>query len=68
LGTIQDYRKKGVARQLVVSAIQLEKNNDYDTLIVQTLIEEKYDEFYKKLGFRTIYEKELFTLDLNPVR
>jgi GNAT superfamily N-acetyltransferase len=68
LGTIQDYRKKGVARQLVGSAIQLAKNNDYDTLIVQTLIEEKYDEFYKKLGFRTIYEKELFTLDLNPVR
>ena len=68
LGTIRDYRKKGVARQLIGSAIQLVKNNDYDTLIVQTLIEEKYDEFYKKLGFRTIYEKELFTLDLNQVR
>ena len=68
LGTVQDYRKKGVARQLIGSAIQKAKNNDYDTLIVQTLIEEKYDEFYKKLDFRTIYEKELFTLDLNPVR
>jgi GNAT superfamily N-acetyltransferase len=67
LGTIQDYRKKGVARQLIGSAIQKAKKNDYDTLIVQTLIEEKYDEFYKKLGFRTIYEKELFTLDLNQV-
>jgi N-acetylglutamate synthase-like GNAT family acetyltransferase len=67
LGTIQNYRKKGVARQLIGSAIQSAKNNDYDTLIVQTLIEEKYDEFYKKLGFKTIYEKELLTLDLDQV-
>ena len=28
-------------------------------------IEEKYDEFYKELGFRTIYEKELLILDVN---
>jgi GNAT superfamily N-acetyltransferase len=65
LGTVQDFRKKGVARQLIGNAIKIAKDNDYSTLIMQTLTEEKYDEFYKKLGFRTIYEKKLFTFNLN---
>jgi GNAT superfamily N-acetyltransferase len=65
LGTIQHFRKKGVARQLIGNAIKIAKDNDYNTLVVQTLTEEKYDEFYKKLGFRTIYEKKLYTFNLN---
>jgi len=64
LGTVRDFRKKGVARQLIGNAIKIAKDNDYNTLVVQTLTEEKYDEFYKKLGFRTIYKKELFTFNL----
>jgi len=65
LGTVRDFRKKGVARQLIGNAIKIAKDNDYNTLVVQTLTEEKYDEFYKKLGFRTIYEKKLYTFNLN---
>jgi GNAT superfamily N-acetyltransferase len=64
LGTIQHFRKKGVARQLIGNAIKIAKDNDYNTLVVQTLTEEKYDEFYKKLGFRTIYEKMLYSLEM----
>ena len=65
LGTVRDFRNKGVARQLIGNAIKIAKDNDYNTLVVQTLTEEKYDEFYKKLGFRTIYEKKLYTFNLN---
>jgi len=65
LGTIQHFRRKGVARQLIENAIKIAKDNDYNTLVMQTLTEEKYDEFYKKLGFRTIYEKKLYTFNLN---
>jgi len=65
LGTVLDFRNKGVARQLIGSAIKIAKDNDYNTLVMQTLTEEKYDEFYKKLGFRTIYKKKLFTFNLN---
>ena len=65
LGTIQHFRRKGVARQLIGNAIKIAKDNDYNTLVMQTLTEEKYDEFYKKLGFRTIYEKKLYTFNLN---
>jgi GNAT superfamily N-acetyltransferase len=68
LGTIQGFRKRGIASQLIANAIKKAKDKDYSTLVMQTLTEEKYDEFYKKLGFRTIYEKELFTLDLNQVK
>ncbi len=65
LGTIQHFRKKGIASQLIGNAIKIAKDNDYNTLVMQTLTEEKYDEFYKKLGFRTIYEKKLYTFNLN---
>ena len=65
LGTIQHFRRKGVARQLIENAIKIAKDNDYNTLVMQTLTEEKYDEFYRKLGFRTIYEKKLYTFNLN---
>ena len=64
LGTARDFRNKGVARQLIGNAIKIAKDNDYNTLVMQTLTEDKYDEFYKKLGFRTIYKKELFTFNL----
>jgi predicted GNAT family acetyltransferase len=64
LGTIQYFRKKGVARQLIGNAIKIAKDNDYNTLVMQTLTEEKYDEFYKKLGFRTIYEKMLYSFEM----
>ncbi|HEY9492346.1 MAG TPA: GNAT family N-acetyltransferase [Nitrososphaeraceae archaeon] len=65
LGTIHHFRNKGVARQLIGNAIKIAKDNDYNTLVLQSLTEEKYGEFYKKLGFRTIYKKQLFTFNLN---
>jgi len=65
LGTVRDFRNKGVARQLIGNAIKIAKDKDYNTLVMQALTEEKYDEFYKKLGFRTIYEKKLYTFNLN---
>ena len=64
LGTVRDFRNKGVARQLIGNAIKIAKDKDYNTLVMQALTEEKYDEFYKKLGFRTIYEKMLYSLEM----
>ena len=65
LGTVRDFRNKGVARQLIANAIKIAKDNGRNLLIVQTLTKEGYEEFYKKLGFRTIYKKQLFTFNLN---
>jgi GNAT superfamily N-acetyltransferase len=64
LGTIQHFRRKGVARELIASAVRIAKNNGHNLLIVQTLTKEGYEEFYKKLGFRTIYEKMLYSLEM----
>jgi len=64
LGTVRDFRNKGVARQLIGNAIKIAKDNDYNTLVLQTLTEEKYDEFYKKLGFKTIYKKMLYSFEI----
>jgi len=64
LGTVRDFRNKGVARQLIGNAIKIAKDNDYNTLVLQSLTEEKYDEFYKKLDFRTIYKKKLYSFEM----
>ncbi|MDW3612758.1 MAG: GNAT family N-acetyltransferase, partial [Nitrososphaeraceae archaeon] len=64
LGTIQHFRRKGVARELIASAVRIAKNNGHNLLIVQTLTKEGYEEFYKKLGFRTIYEKTLYSFEM----
>lgn len=61
LGTIQQFRRKGVARELIANAVRIAKNNGHNLLIVQTLTKERYEEFYKKLGFRTIYKKMLYS-------
>lgn len=65
LGTTHDFRRKGVARELISNAVKMAKNNDYNLMIVQTLTKERYEEFYKRLGFRMIYKKMLYTFYLN---
>ena len=65
LGTAHDFRRKGIARELINNAVKMAKNNDYNSMIVQTLTKEGYEEFYKRLGFRTIYKKMLYTFYLN---
>jgi len=64
LGTIQPFQRKGVARELIASAVRIAKNNGHNLLIVQTLTKEGYEEFYKKLGFRTIYKKMLYSFQM----
>lgn len=64
LGTIQHFRRKGVARELIASAVRIAKNNGHNLLIVQTLSKEGYEQFYKKLGFRTIYKKMLYSFEM----
>ena len=65
LGTAHDFRRKGVARELISNAVKMAKNNDYNSMIVQTLTKEGYEEFYKRLGFRTMYKRMLYTFYLN---
>lgn len=64
LGTIPHFRRKGVARELIASAVRIAKDNDHNLLIVQTLTKEGFDELYKKLGFRTIYEKMVYSFEM----
>ena len=64
LGTNQHFRRKGVARKLIASAVRIAKKKGHNLLIVQTLTKEGFEEFYKKLGFRTIYEKMLYSFEM----
>jgi GNAT superfamily N-acetyltransferase len=64
LGTIQHFRRKGVARKLIASAVRIAKKKGHNLLIVQTLTNEGFEEFYKKLGFKTIYKKMLYSFEM----
>ncbi len=65
LGTTYQFRKKGVARELISNAAKMAKNNGYDSIILQTLTKERSEDFYKRIGFKTVYKKILYALDLN---
>ena len=65
LGTTYQFRKKGVARELISNAQKIASNGGYDSIILQTLTKERFEEFYKRLGFKTIYKKMLYTFYLN---
>ncbi len=65
LGTTYQFRKKGVARELISNAAKIAKNKGYDSIILQTLTKERYEEFYKRLGFKTLYKKMLYAFYLN---
>jgi len=65
LGTTYQFRRKGVARELISNAIKIAKNKGYDSIILQTLTKERFEEFYKRLGFKTLYKKILYTFYLN---
>ena len=64
LGTISQFRRKGVARELISNAAKMAKNKGYDSIILQTLTKERSEEFYKRLGFKTVYKKMLYTFYL----
>lgn len=65
LGTIPHFRRKGVARELIASAVQIAKNKGHNLMIVQTLNKEGYEDFYKNLGFRSIYKKMLYSFKMS---
>jgi len=65
LGTIHQFRKKGVARELISNAAKMVTNDGCDLIILQALTKERSEEFYKRLGFKTVYKKILYTFYLN---
>jgi len=62
LGTIPEYRKKGLAKSLINYALNQVRNKNLDFLMLETYARDNLLKFYSNLGFEQIYEKKIYTI------
>jgi len=62
LGTIPEYRKKGLAKLLINYSLNKVKIKNLDFLLLETYQRDNLLEFYSKLGFEKVYEKKIYTI------
>lgn len=62
LGTIPEYRKKGLAKSLINYALNQVNDKNLDFLMLETYARDNLLNFYSDLGFEQIYEKKVYTI------
>jgi len=62
LGTIPEYRKKGLATSLINYALNQVRDKNLDFLMLETYARDNLLKFYSDLGFEQIYEKKVYTI------
>ena len=62
LGTVQEKRRKGLAKLLITCALNQVKTKKLDFLMLETYQRDGLLEFYSKLGFEKVYEKKIYTI------
>ncbi len=62
LGTIQDKRRRGLAKSLINHALNQVKIKNLNFLVLETYARDNLLKFYLMLGFEIIYKKKIFTI------
>jgi GNAT superfamily N-acetyltransferase len=62
LGTIPSMRKKGLAISLIDFALSEVKKRNLESLMLETYQRDGLLDFYLKLGFKEIYQKNIYTI------
>ncbi|MGI0101097.1 MAG: GNAT family N-acetyltransferase [Nitrosotalea sp.] len=62
LGTIPGMRKKGLANSLIDFALNEVKKRNLELLMLETYQKDGLIDFYLKLGFKEIYQKNIYTI------
>lgn len=62
LGTIPSMRKKGLAVSLIDFALNEVKRRNLESLMLETYQRDGLLDFYLKLGFKEIYQKNIYTI------
>ena len=62
LGTIPNMRKKGLAAMLIDFALSEVKRRNLELLVLETYKRDGLLDFYSKLGFKEIYQKNIYTI------
>jgi GNAT superfamily N-acetyltransferase len=62
LGTISNFRRRGLAKKMIGISSQIAQQKQLDFLFLQTFRNEGLFLLYKKLGFRFVYKKRVYAL------
>jgi len=62
LGTISNFRGRGLAKKMIGVSLQIAQQEQLDFLFLQTFTNEGLFLLYKKLGFRSVYKKRVYAL------
>lgn len=62
LGTISNFRGRGLAKKMIGISLQMAQQEQLDFLFLQTFKTEGLFLLYKKLGFRFVYKKRVYAL------
>ena len=62
LGTIPEYRKKGLAKSLINYALNQVRDKNLDFLMLETYARDNLLKFYSNLGFEQVYEKKIYAI------
>jgi len=62
LGTIESFRGKGSAKQIIKISMEIARNEGFSFLFLQAFTNEQFIDFYKKMGFQMLYKKKIYTL------
>lgn len=65
LGTISNFRGRGLAVKMIRVSLQIAQQEQLDFLFLQTFTNEGLFHLYKKLGFRIVYKKRVYALKRN---
>ena len=62
LGTVPSMRKKGLAASLIDFALNEVKRRNLELLMLETYQRDGLLDFYLKLGFKEVYQKNIYTI------
>ena len=63
LGTLPEYRNRGIAKTIVKTSLQIAYTMKYDKIFLQTFQNDNYIDFYKKLKFKVIDKRKIFQIN-----
>jgi N-acetylglutamate synthase-like GNAT family acetyltransferase len=62
LGTLPEFRSRGIAQMILKTSLQIAYTLKYDKIFLQTFQNDNYVDFYKKFKFKVIDKRKIFQI------
>ena len=63
LGTLPEFRRRGIAQMILKTSLQIAYTMKYDKIFLQTFQNDNYIDFYKKFKFKIIDRRKIFQIN-----